>query len=418
MFGRSPAAPPSLLAVGAVLTALVAVGQVSTSIYIPSMPSLVRALDTSPAAINLTLTLFLAGFACGQLAFGPLSDRWGRKPVLLAGLALYLAASLACALAASIEVLIAARLVQGLAASAGPVLGRAMVRDLFDPSRAAQALGYIGAAFSISPAISPLIGGYLQVWFGWRAAFVFLVVFAVALIAACHGLLRETRPPPALSTGETGQDGHRGRSPPAPRAAYWIGCRSVAAARGFWAHALAVALSFGALMAFTAAGPFVLIEVLGLSPNRFGLLYVFPVAGFFVGSIAAGRLATAATATPLLVGGLLLATIGGFAMTALALFSGTTVAGVLAPMVAFSAGLGLVMATGTAGALAGFPQVAGAASALLGFVQIAAGGLASFAVGRMDHGTAVPVAVTIAALSSAALASFLMLRAGSAPRRR
>ena len=170
---------PESLSVGALLTALVALGQISTSIYIPSLPFLVDALDTTAEDVNLTLSVFLFGFAICQLVYGPLSDRFGRRPVLVAGVGLYVAASFACVFATSIETLIAGRFVQGMTACSGPVLGRAIVRDIYGPTRSAKVMAYIGVALAISPAVAPIIGGYLQVWFGWRANFVLLGVVGV-----------------------------------------------------------------------------------------------------------------------------------------------------------------------------------------------------------------------------------------------
>jgi DHA1 family bicyclomycin/chloramphenicol resistance-like MFS transporter len=382
--------PPLLT--GALLTALVALGQISTSIYIPSLPSLVRALDASPAEVNLTLSLFLAGFAVGQLVFGPVSDRLGRRPALLAGLGLYTLASLACAFAASIDALILGRLTQGLAASAGPVLGRAVVRDLYGAERSAAAMGYIGAAFSISPAISPMVGGYLQVWFGWRAAFFCLTGIGAAILAAAWRLMHETRP--------------RAAAGPAGGRAFVAACLGLARDRRFWAYTSAVGFTFGALMAFTAAGPFVFIDTFGVTPDRFGLLYVFPVAGFFAGSLVAGRLAARTGLDRTLRIGLVLGVLGGGIMIGLTAAGHASVEGILAPMAVFSAGLGLVMATGIAGALAAFPQVAGAASALLGFVQMGLGGLASVAAGLTPHASPLPMAAVVTTFAAAGLLAF------------
>ena len=267
---------PESLVVGAVLTVLVALGQISTSVYIPSMPSLVTALDTDAERVNLTFSVFLAGFAVSQLVYGPMSDLYGRRRVLLGGLALFFVASLACAAATSIGALIAARFVQAVGACAGPVLGRAIVHDVYGRDRAAKALAYIGVALAISPAITPVIGGYLQVSFGWRASFLFLAVVALGVLSAVWLLLVETSPKPV---------------PMRPRDM----ARTYVTLLGdpvFVGYAASIAFVFAGLMTYAALGPFVFIDLLGLTPDVFGLLSVFHTVGFLAGTLSAGRLTT------------------------------------------------------------------------------------------------------------------------------
>jgi DHA1 family bicyclomycin/chloramphenicol resistance-like MFS transporter len=390
---RSRPAPDSL-PVGALLTALVALGQISTSIYAPSMPSLVQALATTPTRVALTFSLFLVGFAAGQLLFGPLSDRFGRRPVLMAGILLYIAASLACVLASSIETLIVGRFVQGVAASVGPVLGRAVVRDVYGPERSATAMAYIGTALAVSPAVAPVIGGYLQVWFGWRSAFVFLTVVGGFLLGATLRLLAETRP--------TNDDA----SPPVGVVRAW---RMLAGDRRCCGYALSAAFVFAGLMAYTAGSPFVFIRLLGLSPERYGMLAVFIVAGFLAGTVTAGRLTQRIGISGMVLRGLVLCLFGGCLLLLTTTVLPLTITGIVLPMMIFGAGLGLSLAAAMAGAMAPFPQIAGAASALLGFVQMAVAAGASLAVGALGENTAVPMAATIATTAAVALALFTSL---------
>lgn len=363
------------------------------------MPSLVQVFTTSPATVNLSLSLFLFGFAICQLVFGPLSDRHGRRPVLIAGLALYCLASLICALAPTIDVLIAARFLQGMAASVGPVLGRAIVRDLYGPDRSAAAMGYIGAALAVSPAVSPMIGGYVQVWLGWRWVFVLLAIIGIGILITARRKLSESRPQREAHVLDD-------RS-------FVSACTRLIVDQCFWRYTLAVGCVFGGLMAYTAGAPFVFIDGLGLSPKDFGVLFVFPVSGFFIGSLLAGRMSAAIGLDPLLRIGLILSIAGGFAMWAANLDGQAGIVPVLAPMALFCVGLGLTLPTGMAGALKAFPHNAGAASALLGFVQIFIGSLASFAVGALTSVSAQALGATILILAVAAMAAFTIL-----PRRR
>jgi DHA1 family bicyclomycin/chloramphenicol resistance-like MFS transporter len=391
-FGLSPRVHPESLVVGALLTALVALGQISTSIYIPSMPSIVSELATTPDRVNLTLTGFLLGFAVCQMVFGPVSDRFGRRPVLLVGLGLYLAASLLCALASTIAALILGRVLQGMAACAGPVLGRAIVRDIYGPTRTAAAMAYIGAALAISPAVAPIIGGYLQVWFGWRSAFIFLTAVGVLIFAASWLLLAETSP--------------RGSGSDRNTHGLLRSCALLVRDQRYLGYTLIVSFIFAGLMAFAAGGPFVFIELLGISPEHYGMLAVFTVVGFLLGSLVTGRLTGRLPLDRLLLLGLICAVFGGGLMAWLAVFAPLSVASIIAPMAIFTAGLGMALPTGMAGAMAPFPQIAGAASALLGFLQMLVAAAASYAVGVLPHGSAWPMATVIAAGAVAALLSF------------
>ena len=393
--------PGGSLVVGALLTALVALGQISTSIYVPSMPAIVHDLMTTPDRVNLTLSGFLAGFAVCQLVFGPLSDRCGRRPTLLAGLGLYLGASVWCALAPSIGALIAARVLQGMAACVGPVLGRAIVRDVYGPDGTARAMAMIGAALAISPAVAPIIGGYLQVWFGWRAAFVFLSGVAVVVLAATFWLLAETNP--ARNPGHLGGPGLLATA------------AGLLSDRRYLGNTVAVGFIFAGLMAFTAGGPFVFIEVLGLSPQHYGMLAVFTVAGFLAGSLLTGRLTARMALEHLVLLGLVVAVAGALAMAVLAALAMPSVVAVVTPMAVFTAGLGIVLPAGMAAAMAPFPRVAGSASALLGFLQMLMAALASVAVGALPHPSALPMATVIATTAVLALLGFVIL---VRPRRR
>lgn len=386
---------PKSLAFGALLTVLVALGQISNSVYIPSMPALVMALDTDMARVNLTFTVFLAGFAVSQVVYGPLSDRFGRRRVLLGGLVLYFVASVGCAVSSTIETLIAARFAQAVGACAGPVMAYAIVRDVYEREYAARVLAYIGVAFAISPAIMPIIGGYLQAWFGWRANFLFLSAVAGSVLLAVWWMLGET----------VAQPDPRATRPSQIARTFVLLLRS----REFLGCMLSVAFIFAGLMAYTASAAFLFVDTLGLSPERFGVLAVFNVIGFLAGTLSAGRWTLRVGIASMVMAGTLLALTGGVAMAVIALTGHLGVAAILGPMMVYLAGMGLVMPNAIAGAMAPFPKVAGTASALLGFCQMAIAAAASLAVGWMPQHSQLPLAVVVTATAALATTAFTAL---------
>jgi MFS transporter, DHA1 family, multidrug resistance protein len=186
--------PANGLRVTALLTALVALGPISTDLYLPSLPGLLRHFGADIAEVQLTLSVFLLGLAGGQLVYGPLSDRFGRRPVLLTGLVIYVLASLACVAASGISALIAARFLQACGACAGPVVCRAVVRDVHGREGAARVLSYMGAAMAIAPALGPILGGFIEGWLGWRANFAVLALYGAVGPGVTVAILPETAP--------------------------------------------------------------------------------------------------------------------------------------------------------------------------------------------------------------------------------
>lgn len=383
-------------ALAALITALVAFGPLSTDLYLPSLPLLTRALGADPGTGQLTLSVFLAGFAIGMLVYGPLSDRFGRRPMILAGTALFLAASVACALAPTIEALIAFRFVQALGACCGPVLGRAVVRDVYGPDRAAKVLAYVGVAMAVAPAIGPIIGGQLTVLFGWRTNFWALAVFGALILAITWAILRETnahRDPSATQLGQLIRN-------------YGMLLRH----RAYLGYVLSTALIFGGIFSFISGSSFVLVDGLGLSPAVYGLCFSAIVVGFMLGSFLAGRLTLRLGIDRMIRIGTTVATIGGIAMSACALAGVFNIAAVIAPFFVFMVGAGVVMPNGLAGAIGPFPTLAGTASALLGFIQMSVSAAIGIAVGQLTSDTALPMALAVcgSALGSALAFAWLV----------
>jgi DHA1 family bicyclomycin/chloramphenicol resistance-like MFS transporter len=380
---------PDTFALTALLALITALGPVSTDMYLPSMPDISRVLGATVAEVQLTLSAYLAGYALGQIAYGPFSDRYGRRSVLLFALALFCIANLACALASSIEALIAARTLQALGGSGAIVVTRAIVRDLYAGARAGRELSLMGTIMAIAPIVAPLVGGVLQTAFGWRANFI--VTFGVGVIAT---ILVWRSLPETLSRR-------------APEPLTFGGVVRVYAGllqdRAYLAHLGIVASSFAGLFAWISGSPFVLQDIYGLSPFGFSLAFVVGSLGFMLGTLLATQLVMRAGLDRTLGWGSLALAAGGLALTASLALGATSVAALVLPIALYLFGLGLALPQAMAGALTPFPDRAGAASSLIGFVQLASAATLGAVVGHTLGQTAWPMAAAVAAMGCLAL---------------
>ncbi|WP_241503721.1 multidrug effflux MFS transporter [Ferruginivarius sediminum] len=384
-------ARPDSLIVVCLLTCLVGLGPVSTDLYLPSLPAIAETFETDAGQVQLTLSVFMFGFAVSQLAYGPLADRFGRRPVLLLGLSIYLVATIMCFLAPSIEALIAARFLQALGACAGPVVARAVVRDVFPFSRAAQVLSYMAMAMALAPAVGPIVGGQLQIVFGWRATFALLAIFAVLVIASVLVILPET---------------NANKDPKATRPGRLLtNYRTMLADPVYRGYVAVLGLTFSGLFAFISGSSFVLIEVVGLRPDAFGFSFAGVVAGYMVGTFASARMTRKLGPERTVSLGLAIALLGAVPMALFAFAGFAKVATVVPPMAVFMAGAGMVLPNATVGAVGRYRTVAGTASALLGFLQMGTGAVAGVAVGQLADGTARPMAGVIALVAVLAAAA-------------
>ncbi len=383
------------LVIRVLLTALVAFGPLSTDLYLPSLPILVRVFDTDIAMVQLTLSVFLVGFAVSQLVYGPMSDRFGRRPTLLVGVSVYLVASAVCALATSVEGLIAARFFQALGACCGPVVGRAVVRDVFGRDRAATVLAYMSMAMTLAPAIGPVLGGALTELFGWRSNFILLTGFAVAILAAVWSLLDETntaRDSEALNPGRMAAN-------------YLMLLRN----RRFVGYVLIVACSYSGIFSFISGSSFLLIGQMHLSPAQFGMSFATVVLGYTLGSFLAGKLSHRLGGARMIRVGTLVSVSGGALGVGLALAGVLQIASVVAPVFLFILGAGLTLPNATANAVGPYPTMAGLASSLLGFFQMTIAALVGLGVGHLHDGTALPMMGAIGLVGLGALLSHRLL---------
>jgi MFS transporter, DHA1 family, multidrug resistance protein len=354
----------------------------STDLYLASLPHLASDFSATPAAVQQTLSLFVIGFGAAQLISGPLSDRFGRRPVLLWGLILYTIASLACALAPTLELLIAARFVQAIGCCTAIVVARALIRDVHTPAEGAQMIAKASSLLALAPLFGPVLGGYLQVGFGWRAAFFFHTLFSTVLGLTAWRLLHETN--------------HQ-RNPAATHfRTLATTYRRIAGADFFWAYALPGALSYALVFTYISGTSFVLIDVLGVPTELYGYCFAFGVSGYLLGTLACRRLLTRIGLARTLTLGATLALGAGLLFAALALAGAHHWAVVLLCQFLAMAAHGINFPCVQSGAVAPFPREAGAAAGLLGFVTMVAALVAGTVIGLSHDGTLLPLALTAA----------------------
>ncbi len=337
------------------LALLTAVGPLSTDMYLPSLPAITIALDSNVSTVQLTLSVFIAGFAIGQVFYGPLSDRYGRKPVLVIGLAGYVAGSIACFFAGSVEALITARLFQALGASAAIVLVRAIVRDLYGGKKAARLLSLMGALMGLVPLIAPLLGAIMEVNFGWRASFAATSIVSALLLIITILVLPET-----LAGAKKRQ---------------WSFMGMLKDFSGLLRHLvyvrylLALCLGYGGLFAIISASSYVFQGHYGLSELQFGFTFSVCVTGYIIGTLSGARLSGKRDVEVLTFLGTVLLAISGVAMILMSFIQEQQVWHLLVPLFVSMIGVGFVMPQSMAGALTPFPHMAGTASSLVGFLQ-------------------------------------------------
>ena len=368
------------------LSALVAFGPLSIDMYLPSLPAIAADLGASDAQVQRSISGFLVGFCFGMLFYGPLSDRFGRRPVLLAGIALYLFSSLACALADSAGQLVLLRVLQALGGGAASVLARAMVRDLYPLGEAARMLALMHMVTMLAPLAAPLLGGYLMLWAGWRALFVVLALFAgLCLLAVWR--VAESHPPE-----------RRGGS----LAQAFLAYGRLLGDRRALGYVLCMGLAFAGMFAYIAGSPYVFIQLYGIPAEHYGWLFGSNAAGFIVMAQVNARLLRyrgPAFWLRRIIWGYLAC---GLALLGIASLQPATLWPLLVPLFGCVASLGCIIPNASACAMAGQGQHAGSASALMGSLQFSVAAGASALVGVLHDGTAIPMTLVIAVCGAVA----------------
>ena len=336
---------------------LVAIGPISMALYTPAMTEMVHHFDTAETVVKLTLTLYFGGFACAQLIAGPLSDALGRRPVTIGFMLLYCAASILATLSQSVETLIFARFAQGVGASVGVAISRALVRDLFTGEKSSRIMNLIGIILALGPALSPTIGGLMLPVFGWRSIFVLMTVLGLIVICVAIFSMKET------VVRDTSRLNFR-----ALAGSY----RMLLTNRRFLSASFVIGGALGAIYAQATFLPFILMRDVGLSPSQFGLSMLAQSGAFFTGSLLVRRLMTVYGSERIVLPGLLFIATGSVG-TATLLIWPPSFLHVMIPVAIYSFGISFVMPSMSTAALAPFGKAAGAAASLLGFIQMGSG---------------------------------------------
>ncbi|HAT14170.1 MAG TPA: multidrug resistance protein [Microcoleaceae bacterium UBA10368] len=389
---------PNDLGFTIILGVLAALLPLSIDMGLPAFPAIGTSLNASPAAVGLTLSLFMAGYAISQLAFGPLSDRYGRKPVLLAGCGLFAFASAACAIAPSINSLVAWRFFQGAGAGAGMTLMLAMVRDLFEGATARVQLSYISLAINIAPIIAPTIGVGILAIANWRSIYGLLAVGGLILLLAI-----------ALGLDESIKSRDLNAIKPHRLIGNYL---RVLNNRVFIGYALVDALSFGCLFAYVAASSLVMINVLGISTTTYGLIFALTGIGIVAGSFLSGLLNNRGVPSSRLLGfGLVISATSAITLVLVSMTGAAQLLTLLPLLIINTFCYGLIAPNAIHHALESVEDTAGSAAASIGFLEMLGGSLASVLVSFLFDGHTVNVMSEVMALFAiASLATYSQVR--------
>ncbi len=374
------------------LGALTALGPLAIDAYLPTLPTIQRELGTTAGAVQLTLSSYFAGLTIGQLIWGPLADRWGRKRPLVLGLGLYALGSLCCALAPSVELLAAARALQALGGSAGVVVVRAVVRDRWAGRAGADMMSSIVLVMGAAPILAPSLGGMILELWSWRGIFACLAIAALAVLFALYRALPETHVAPAVA--ET----------------LASAARVVVQDRRFVSFGLASGFCQAGMFAYIAGSPFLFIEMLEVAPSTFAILFGANAAGFVLSAQVNRRLLRRYEHTQIAMGASVFGGVMALALLVLASAGALSLVPVVALIFLFTASLALIISNTIAAALEGQGARAGLASAILGAAQFATAATASAMVGALADGTARPMAMVMSVCAALAASGVVLGR--------
>jgi len=371
-------------------------GPLAINFYLALLPTMAEELITSPASIQQTVSIYLIGFAGAQLIVGPMSDRFGRKPLLLVCYSIFVISSLVCALADDVSILIGARFIQSLGGCAGVLLSRVIVKDVYPADEMGKVMSYMTTGFSMAPLLAPAIGGFIGVTLGWRSLFYVFAIFGVILI---------------LWTLFGYKESNKHLNPNA------INMKHLLANYGsllkqplFIGYSVTVCASIAGVLTYTSASSFILIELLSVPATVYGLLFSISAFGMLLGSLLAARLNKRIGSTSTVWYGVMLLALGGVCMALLPWLGIVSVVSIVGPMFVYALGNGIVMPTAMSLAIMPFPKMAGSAAAWIGCCQAALGALCGYIVSLLYSDSVIPMTSMIGFLSIVAFSSILLVR--------
>ena len=394
-----PAAPAAVTRAGSlrvllILSALMAFASISTDIYLPALPTLGRAFQAEDGWVQMTLSGFLVGFSLGQLLWGPISDRYGRRGPVAVGVVLFVIGSAGCALSGTIGQMVGWRMVQAVGACAGPVLARAMVRDLYARERSAQMLSTLMLVMGVAPLLGPILGGQILTVGSWQA--IFWVLAGMGGLALMGLLaLPETLPMQRRTSQRLGEA--------------LVGYVVLLRQRRFLGYAVSGGFFYGGIYAYLAGTPFAYIAYYHVPPQAYGLLFGVNIAGMMAANLLNARLVMRVGTDRLFRIGTLVAALAGIALAVDARFGWGGLPGLVVPLFCYVSMLGFIVANSVAGALAAFPHKAGAASALVGALQCGSGIVTAGLVGWLADGTPWTMGAIVGSCGVGALVGGLVL---------
>ncbi|HVG50244.1 MAG TPA: multidrug effflux MFS transporter [Xanthobacteraceae bacterium] len=390
---RKPMLRPDSFALTALLAFLISFGPLSIDLFLPSMPEIGLALSAPASQMQLTISLYLVGYAIGQIVYGPVSDRYGRKPVLLLAYVTYCLSSAVCFFAPNIEMLIVGRILQALGVSGGLVVSRALVRDLHDGVQAGRQLSRVHMMMGFVPIVAPLIGGLLLTFHGWRTGFVFQGACGAIAGLLVWRYIDETHKP----------------SPTSLRAMVDT-YRTIMSNRVFVANLAVGAVGYSGLFAWISGSPFVLQSLEGLTPLQYSLYYAASCVGFMIGGAIASRVVVRLGLDRTAGVGAVVLTLAGVGMIAGAAIGAGSAVMLTFSMTLYLGGIGLLLSQIVAAALTPFPQNAGTASSLIGFTQQCSAAVMGTVVGNSLASTAWPMALGVAVAGGGSLVLWIATR--------